>query len=225
MSKSLYTIRCFDAFEEGNDPATNTFSKFNCLGVIDQFNTYKEQVALTQADAIIEMLRGPLGSTFSTRNLSVMPNLSTQANVPNLPNVIDVRDDKTNPVEELMVLDIAAVINITKADLVDYRKNAVETIYRWAEKSRVRGSRGWRISAVKTPRFEKNEDTGYGYVFKTQVIIGTAVFYDQSTVKIGFDRATALKDVSNLNHHLQKAFDGFMYELRVNHSAVGTIIL
>lgn len=225
MSKSLYTIRCFDAFEEGKDAATNVASQFNCLGVIEQFGTFKEQVVSTQTDAIIEMLRGTIGSSFSTRNLSVMPDFGKLANVPGLPTVIDVRVDKTNPVEELMVLDINASVNITKDDLNNYRKVAVETINRWAEKSRVRGSRGWRISAVKTPRFEKNEDTGYGYVFKTQVIIGTAVFYDQSTVKIGFDRATALKDVSNLNHHLQKAFDGFMYELRVNHSAVGTIIL
>ena len=223
MSKSLYTIRCFDAFEEGKDAATNVASQFNCLGVIEQFGTFKEQVVSTQTDAIIEMLRGTIGSSFSTRNLSVMPDLGKLANVPGLPTVIDVRVDKTNPVEELMVLDINASVNITKDDLNNYRKVAVETINRWAEKSRVRGSRGWRISAVKTPRFEKNDVSGY--TFKTQVIIGTAVFYNQSTVKIGVDHVVALKDVSNLNHHLQKAFGGLMYELRVNHSAIGMIVL
>lgn len=96
----------------------------------------------------------------------------------------------------------------------------VEAFTRWAEKSRVRGSRGWRVSAVRTPLFEKN-DNGDGYLLKTQVLLSNAIFYDQDTVKVGVDPSVAIKDLENLKRHLNNVTGGVVDTIRYDHSVIG----
>ena len=220
MSKSLYTVRGFNAFQEGVS-IVNANPKFNSFGVMEQFQTFEEKTVSNQADAIVEMLRGAFGSTFSTRNLVAMPSMTFGGPpIAGLPNAIDVRADKSQPIEEVVIVDIQVDLAVySKSSLNDFRAEVNETFMRWAEKSRVRGSRGWRLSAVKTPKFEKN-DSG-SYTLRTQVILGSAVFYDQSTVKIGTDPATVATDLGNLKHQLKKVLPGLITEIRYNHSVLG----
>ena len=227
MSKSLYTIRGFNAFEEGRDDTVPlSGSKFNSFGTIEQFKTFDEKTVEKQHEAIVEMLRGAPNVTFSARNLAAMPGATFGGQpVAGLPTVIDVRTDTSTPIDELVVIDVQADVNVAdKAELKAFRKQVVETFLRWAEKSRVRGSRGWRVSAVKSPKFEKNPDTGR-YTLKTQVLLGTAVFYDEKTVKIGVDPVTVNRDLGDLKHHLNKATGGLLMSLRANHSVVGKVSL
>lgn len=224
MSKSQYTIRGFNAFQEGGDSVQS--AKFNSFGVMEQFGTYVEKTVPSQADAIVELLRSPSICTFSARNLAAMPNTFGGVALTGLPNVTDVRDaaKQAEPVDEIVVLDIQADFDTADiATVRGFRDDVVETFKRWSEKSRVRGTRGWRVSAVKSPRFEKNDDGKY--TLRTQVILGTSVFYDQDTVKIGVDVTATHRDIANLKHFLGKATGSTLRQLRVNHSTLGKIVL
>jgi hypothetical protein len=208
MSKNLYTLRGFKPFSE---PA------FVSTGVIEQFTTFETKTVEKQHEVLVEMLTGPLG--ISARTLS---------NVSNgiMKNVVDVRDDKTVPVDEVIIINITLDCALDKDDLKDIRPVMVESFMRWAEKSRVRGSRGWRVSAVRNPTFEKNTGSGGPYLMKAQVLLSNAIFYDQDTVKVGLDPVVALKDLENLKRHINKSADQMSYgyvvnELRFDHSVIG----
>lgn len=202
MSKSHYTIRGFKPFSE---------QTFNTLGVMEQFTTFETKTVEKQHEVLVEMLTGPLG--ISARTLS---------NVSNgiMKNVVDVRADKTVPIDEVIIINITLDCDVGKDDLKDIRPVMVESFMRWAEKSRVRGSRGWRVSAVRNPTFEKNLSNGGPYLMKAQVLLSNAIFYDQDTVKVGLDPMVAIKDLENLKRHINKSAD-VVNELRFDHSVLG----
>ena len=203
MSKSLYTVRGFKPFSE---------TTFNAFGVLEQFQTYEERVVEKQHQALVEILTGPLG--ISSRTLTNVSGIGPKT-------IIDVRQDKTTPIEEVIVINLTLVCgDLDKSQLKDVRPMFVESFTRWAEKSRVRGSRGWRVSAVRTPTFEKN-DKGDGYLLKTRVLLSNAVFYDQDTVKVGVDPTVAVKDLENLKRHLNNQTGGVVDEIRYDHSVIG----
>jgi hypothetical protein len=213
MSKSLYTVRGFKPLAE-NVP-------FNSFGVLEQFQTYEERVVSKQHEALVEMLTGPLG--ISTRTLSTINTLG-QSLGPS--NIVDDRSDKSKPVDEVSIVDLVMVCpHVEKHDLADLRPAMVEALNRWAEKSRVRGSRGWRTSAVKSPKFEKNESSS-GYVLRTQILLSNAIFYDDNTVKIGVDSAVVTKDLENLKRHINKHISHVagpvVSVLNFNHSTIGS---
>lgn len=203
MSKNLYTIRGFKPLSE---------QSFNAMGVLEQFSTFETKTVEKQHEVLVEMLTGPLA--ISARTLSNVSGSVT------LKNVVDGRTDKTNPVDEVIILNLTLECNLNKDQLRDFRPLFVEGFTRWAEKSRVRGSRGWRVSAVRNPTFEKSDNAG-NYLLKTQVLLSNAVFYDQDTVKIGVDSSVAIKDLQNLKRHLNTVTSGVVSELRYDHSAIG----
>lgn len=202
MSKSLYTVRGFKPFSE---------TTFNAFGVLEQFQTFEEKKVEKQHEALVELLTGPLG--ISARTLTNVTGIGPK-------NIVDIRQDKAVPADEVIVINLTLECSILNKDqLKDIRPMMVEAFTRWAEKSRVRGSRGWRVSAVRTPAFEKS-DTG-GYLLKTQVLLSNAIFYDQDTVKIGVDPTVALKDLENLKRHINNQAGGIVDSLRYDHSVIG----
>ena len=203
MSKSLYTVRGFKPFSEPT---------FNAFGVMEQFSTFETKTVEKQHEALVEMLTGPLGISTKT--------LVAASSTIGVKNLVDARQDKTAPMEEVIVVNLTLECDLNKDQLKDVRPMMVESFTRWAEKSRVRGSRGWRVSAVRTPTFEKN-DNGSGYLLKTQVLLSNAIFYDQDTVKVGVDAAVALKDLENLKRHVNNVTGGVVDRLRYDHSVIG----
>jgi hypothetical protein len=207
MSKSLYTVRGFKPFSE---------QSFNAFGVLEQFQTYEEKKVEKQHEALVEMLTGPLGISTKT--------LVSAGQTIGVKNLVDARQDKTAPMEEVIVVNLTLECILSKDQLKDIRPMMVESFTRWAEKSRVRGSRGWRVSAVRTPTFEKN-DNGQGYLLKTQILLSNAIFYDQDTVKVGLDATVALKDLENLKRHVNNVTGGVVDRLRYDHSVIGKGVL
>ena len=204
MSKSLYTVRGFKPFSEPT---------FNAFGVMEQFSTFETKTVEKQHEALVELLTGPLGISART--------LTNVSGAIGLKNLVDVRADKTTPAEEVIVLNLTLDCCLNKDQLKDIRPMMVEAFTRWAEKSRVRGSRGWRVSAVRTPTFEKSDNPLGGYLLKTQVLLSNAIFYDQDTVKVGVDAAVALKDIENLKRHINNVTGGVVDSLRYDHSVIG----
>lgn len=204
MSKSQYTIRGFKPFSE---------LQFDTLGLIEKFNSFDTKVVEKQHEVLVEMLTGPLG--ISARTLASNPTL--------VGTVVDARSDKTLPMDEVIILNLTLEVNVDKDALRDVRPLLVESFTRWAEKSRVRGSRGWRCSAVRTPTFEKNVDPSVSaaYLMKVQVILSNAIFYDQTTVKVGVNSDIVLKDLQNLKRHVNSVTGGLVNTVRFDHSVIG----
>jgi len=203
MSKSQYTVRGFQPFNE---------QTFNAFGVMEQFATFETKTVEKQHEVLVEMLTGPLGISART--------LSNYSGAAGLKTVVDTRLDKTILIDEVIIVNLTLECNLNKDQLRDMRPLMVESFTRWAEKSRVRGSRGWRISAVRTPTFEKSDTIG-NYLMKTQVLLSNAIFYDQDTIKVGVDSGVALKDLQNLKRHLNSLTGGVVSELRYDHSVIG----
>jgi hypothetical protein len=202
MSKSFYTIRGFQPLDEPS---------FNPFGIMEQFATFETKTVEKQHEALVEMLTGPI--CISARTLTDVKFISVK-------NLVDNRLDKTVPVDEVIVINLTLECNLNKDQLRDMRPLMVESFTRWAEKSRVRGSRGWRISAVRNPTFEKSDTLG-NYVLKTQVLLSNAIFYDQDTVKIGLESDATLKDLENLKRHVNKVTGNVVTELHYDHSVIG----
>ena len=203
MSKSLFTIRGFKPFSE---------KTFDATGVLEKFTTFETKTVEKQHEAIVELLTGPLG--ISARTLT---NVSASIG---LKNLVDARADQTVPVEEVIVINLTLACDVNKDQLRDIRPLVVESFTRWAEKSRVRGSRGWRVSAIRTPVFEK-DDSGIGYNLKVQILLSNAIFYDQDTVKVGINAVTVRKDFENLKRHVNSVTGGVCQTLKYDHSVVG----
>lgn len=203
MSKSLYTIRGFKPFSEQQP--------FDTTGVLEKFSTFETKTVENQHTAISELLTGSTG--ISARTLSTISNSLVK-------NVVDARIDPTVPVDEVIVINLTLHCAVTKDDLRTVRPLLVESFTRWAEKSRVRGSRGWRANAVRTPVFEKDPNSS-DYLMKVQILLSNAVFYDQDTVKVGINPANVRKDFENLKRHVNSVTSGICTSLVYNHSVVG----
>lgn len=207
MSKSLYTVRGFKPLSE---------STFDAFGVMEQFSTFETKTVEKQHEALVELLTGPLG--ISARTLSnVVPSM---AGLRGGLNLVDARTDMAKPLDEVIVINLTLECSLQKDHLKSVRPLMVESFTRWAEKSRVRGSRGWRVSAVRTPTFEKSQD-GSCYLMKTQVLLSNAIFYNQDTVKVGIDPTVVLKDLENLKRHVNNLTGGVVDSLRYDHSVIG----
>lgn len=203
MSKSLFTIRGFKPFSEQN---------FDATGIVEKFATFETRTVPSQHEAVIELLAGPIG--VSARTLSLLNGSSI-----GVKTLVDARPDQSVAIDEVLVINLTLVCNIDKDQLKDMRPKLVESFTRWAEKSRVRGSRGWRTSAIRTPVFEKNEDGGY--FMKAQILLSSVIFYDQDTIKIGTNAATVHKDFENLKRHVNSVTGNVCKTLKYDHSVIG----
>ena len=166
MSKPRkYTVRTFNPFGE-----TNSFS---CTGVMSKLSTYKEEVVDKEFQAVASLAKGN-----STPD-AVMSQPGTKHK-----SAMTMLDVTTNPPAgmELLSLNIDTGIP-TKSELKNFRKIIMSIIKTWAEKSRVKGVRGWRSNAIKTPQFKMNSDTG-SYHLQFDVIFSNAIFYSGNTATI-----------------------------------------
>jgi hypothetical protein len=163
-----YIVRGFDV----------TAGQFNSFGDMSSLSNTVEKVVDKQHDAVAAMLTGDIGkmapsafqlggiSGFVVNDLRAAPDLTPQ----------------------VVVIDIKVVTGAnSQADLRPFRSEVREILKRWAEKCRLPGLRGWRANAIKTPTFEFDSNLTR-YVIRTQVVLGTAVFYNSNRVTLGAPR-------------------------------------
>jgi hypothetical protein len=80
------------------------------------------------------------------------------------------------PNQQIFIVDLKIKLNTADKVIVKTQKPLInETVKRWAEKCRVKGLRGWRCSAIKTPTYEYNDDDTT--VVRIQVILSNAIIY------------------------------------------------
>lgn len=183
MSKRKpFVIRDFNPSAEGY---------FNATGVIDNKQSFAEQVKEDFADAYTAVEQSPLN-----------------------------RDGTAPAAVDVITFKIGTLFD-SKDDLRAARSSIRETIKRWSEKSRIRGTRGWRANAVKTPTFKKNLSTGL-YDLKFEVILGRKVNYSENTVNA--NAMTTLTetyaDLDALKKHLVQAA-GQVRDFKYKHSRFG----
>lgn len=194
-----YTIRAFDPVKE---------AFFDCLGNISKLATSHEVVVTKQLEAAVEMMRLP------TTPDKLLSNMSFK--------ITDKRADPTATAAEIVSIDLQIETEAKSAnELKVYREHIINAINTWAEKSRVKGLRGFRASAVKAPTFKKSETTGL-VVIKTNVLLGTAVFYNKNQVTVEANTPEVVaEDLRNLYKALEKEMGSFLVGIRYDHSVTG----
>jgi hypothetical protein len=135
-----------------------------------------------------------------------------------------ITDNRTVPdAPDVVVVDIYVHTTAKDAtDLRSYRKDVLYALKLWAEKCRVQNVRGWRVNAIKSPKFER-ADNGM-VVIKTQVILGTTIFYNDRRFTIGY--ATDAKsqfelDIWQLHKYMREQLDQYYMNITYDHSIHG----
>lgn len=176
----------------GLDPSAATF---NCLGVLQDQPGYVEITDVpTEAKAVELMLTHGAVSKMVTGVPSVTASF------------VDVLNVKVE------------VFAIGPSEAKKLRKAMAASIKTWAEKSRVRGVRGWRAHALKTPKIQRVMG-GVGqrqvYELDFDAILGHAVFYSDKIMSVGHtdDQVFITDTIYDLKKHLQ----------REHHSVIGLV--
>ena len=179
---------------------------FNCQGLLKDLPTYVEVHDVpTEAKAVELLLAGPV-----SKMVTGVPPVNSASYVDVLNVKVEVYANGTSEAKKL-------------------RKAMAESIKTWAEKSRVRGVRGWRAHALKTPKIQKakgktssNGMHSYGgYELDFDVILGHAVFYSDKTMSVGHtdDQAFINDTIFDLKKHLLRQHSGLIGQVTAVHEA------
>jgi acyl carrier protein len=137
--------------------------------------------------------------------------------------------------QNLAIVDIKFVLAHIDSKLVEKedREELNRVTQLWAEKSRVNGARGFRVSAVKNPRLEKDEaiTDAFGnavYCLKTTVILGNSAIYSKKdgfvtqAVNLQNDVDLVKQDLQSLSRAIADHVPGLkMTSITARHSIVG----
>lgn len=99
------------------------------------------------------------------------------------------------------------------------RKELMPIIKTWAEKSRIRGCRGWRAHALRAPKVAKRKDGSYEVDFKA--VFGHAVYYNDRVVSVGHtdDMAYISETLADLRKQVDRMLPGKIGGITVEHEA------
>lgn len=178
----------------GLDPSA---ASFNCQGLLADQPGYVEITDVpTEAKAVELMLTHGAVSKMVT---GVPPVASSFVDVLNIK--VDVYAQGTDDAKKL-------------------RKAITKSLFTWAEKSRVRGVRGWRAHALKTPKIQRDKH-GAGYELDFDAILGHAVFYNDRTLSVGHtdDQAFIADTIADLKKHLAREHAGVIGAVVAEHAA------
>lgn len=175
----------------GIDPSAGPFT---CLGAAKDLPNFVqiEQVP-TEAKAIELLLTHPSLSKMVTG----VPPVSTSAHV----DVLNIK------------LFVANVASVTEAKAI--RKQLADEILNWAEKSRVRGVRGWRAHAIKTPKMQRLHSSSNVYELDFDAIFGHAIFYNDRQMQVGKveDPVFTAETIQDLRRHLDRQHPGLVQRI------------
>ena len=163
--KMEYVVRGFDASSKFSRPT----------GVMSDLETFTEQVVKRQHEAIAVML---LDDVMKESSASfVKENLSGS-----LYEKVIGRSEDISATDNFHVIDLEIFLDTTDKIVVRNLKSDIrECLIHWAEKSRIKGCRGFRSHAIRTPKYVYEDNGTY---VKTQVILSNAIFYADDIVDI-----------------------------------------
>jgi len=196
----------------GFDVATSAFGP---EGQMDNQPDFTELVVPNATDAIVALLTDKRLKRMSANVLFENKANYRSVDVPNIHSAVAA-------VPELSAIKLKVITNASSAhDLADLRGEIGDVIKRWAEKSRVKGVRGWRYSAVQAPKYAKNKVTGKIEIL-FDVIVGAAIFYNTARAKIvAHDQPTLAADLAHLRDHLAKTLSTDFESLEYSHAELG----
>lgn len=172
-----------------------TAAPFNCQGEMSSVQSAVEITDVpTEARAVELLLTHPDISSMTTKTPSTAALVDT--------------------------LTVKAEANVsTPADAKALRKELLPIIMTWAEKSRIRGCRGWRAHALKAPKVTKRKDGTYEVDFK--VILGHAVYYNDRVVSVGHtdDMGYINETLLDLHRQFGRMLPGKIGVIGVEHEA------
>lgn len=220
MSKSnkqrhQFTVRTFNPF----------IAPFNCTGLIESETPAYDAVVVDDAVLATSVLSMKGFTQIDVRNM--------------IASAKDFRtgvltDPVANPEFSSMQMSFDIVRPMDQIGLKLARDQLTEAVMRWAEKSRVRGRRGYRLNAVKSLRSSTNSITSNGFdhvntariiTYTTTVILHNATIYNNNQAIIGFDADWARDDLHNLWIHLERLNQVDIQTLLVRHSSLGQLII
>jgi hypothetical protein len=184
-----YLIRGFDH--------NNVNMFLNPEGLIEDKPTFKEAVVKTQADALLTMV---FDSTFKTMTVPSILDHADSIDIKGtegLSTTSDYVESNINSLFSIIDIDIV-LLSSDKIEIKNVKSELREIIKRWAEKSRIKGKRGFRLSAIKTPIFDYRNGTT---IVRTQVILSNAIIYnlyntDINPINVNFDIGLLTKKLS-----------------------------
>lgn len=202
-AERTFVVRGYDAMNELFD---------NPVGVIEDKSTFKEVVANTQAEAIICMLTDDVIGTMTPLNLINFADFTLVGQ--------DDFIDSGGAKDVLQIIDLKITLGLTDKLEVRATKSALrEVIKRWAEKSRSKGRRGFRASAIKTPVFEYAVDETY---VRVQVILSNAVLYSDSNGDVAPNSYVSMvDDLALLRKELSRQLAWKFKALNFSHNVFG----
>ena len=207
-SPKFYVVRTFQPFDEDS---------FKCVGQMSNLTTFVESTFEKQYEAIIELICGQTNLENGVHRPWLVTLLPARFKVTDLSGGADL----SLPNTMVQIIDFTINTGLNSFDSVRTYHSAIrEVIKSWAEKCRVTGVRGWRANAIKTPSFEHSFD---GYILRFQVILGTAIFYNENRVTVGgpVNLVQFNDDVEYLADHLNQALDRSIIDFKYNHSKFG----
>lgn len=135
---------------------------------------------------------------------------------------LDMIKDQETPIVEV---DLSIVLDTTdKLEVRALKSQLREVLKRWAEKCRVRGCRGFRTNAIRTPVFEyKNDCT----LMNVKVLLSRAIVYSKSlktNMKISDSFSDAIEDLELLVRQLRREIQ-ILTEVRYRYTGFDNGIL
>lgn len=206
MSKKperYYVVRGFDFLNESFAQPT---------GIIDDKNSFKELAVKTQAEAVVAMLSDDeIGTMMVPAILDRTDHLSRVGE-----GDLAVRE----PQNVLQVIDLTiAFASDDKQEVRQIKTPLREVLKRWAEKSRVKNRRGYRASAIRTPKFEYESGAACARV---QVILSNAILYSSHATNLTPPSYLSITDdLALLRKELVKQLGSMFDGLRFHHSIIG----
>lgn len=188
-----FTVRGFTTTQE---------SFLKPSGTIDQFASFQKIEVRHQHEALALML-----TNFREMTTPGIIDIATSGFIDE-----DLVIGLNNPIDICSifhVIDLDITVNsIDQKAMKFFKKEILESIFTWSEKSRVKNLRGWRCSAVKTPILEYNYDPLCCH-FRTQVVLSNAIIYSSTSGDIecnisSIDFATVQSDLANLRKNIKK---------------------
>jgi hypothetical protein len=200
--ETQYIIRGFNLVDETFQAPT---------GLIEEKKSFKEMVVVKQHEAIVAMM---CDDDFITMTVPYINSIKYTLDVLGSDEM-----EALDPKNMVYVVDLKITIAETdKLEVKRLKSSIREDLKRWAEKSRVKNLRGWRVNAIKTPKYEYLDDVT---VVSTQVILSNAVIYSDMTCTISpLDYISGMTDLRHLYKRLKK--DLPLVELRYKHSLFGS---
>ena len=198
--KTNYVVRGFNTVNENFSQPT---------GVMIDFGSYTERVVDKQFEAMSMLLGDPDIMTMSVPFIM-------EAGF----DLVGDVDASRGSLQMFNVVDLCIGINSTdKHEIRALKSGLRETIKHWAEKSRVKGRRGYRSNAIRTPIFEY---LGTETVMRVQIILSNAICYAHETVDVtpqDFNSVTA--DLALLRKKLNRDLGHMFNGLHYHHSLIG----